>query len=240
MSRFLAAFRAHNGSGTKRGFVPEPRPEYPGNPENSATQGKPGLSAAPEYSSEESGPPENSAAGGFSGEPSAGRGKPGRQNSEPFKGLTDIRDSRDFRDHRGAEIAIPPAALPADRWLDKLSRHILAALADGAEREIDPDGWLLLIRPDGGRLVVAPHIVAELDAAGLLPALPREAARSTYAACARPPCWSDAEDTPKPGDRCACGGRRWWSERTGPPGWCCITCHPPLHLKPEASEVVET
>ena len=31
-----------------------------------------------------------------------------------------------------------------------------------------------------------------------------------------------------------CFGIRWWTERGGEPrGWCCGTCHPPDHLKPE-------
>lgn len=63
-----------------------------------------------------------------------------------------------------------PAAPPATPWLARLARAIAAAVADGAEQEADPDGWLLLIRPSGRRLAVAPHVVAELTAAGLLPA----------------------------------------------------------------------
>ncbi len=227
MSRFLAAFRAHNGSGTKPRFVTEPRPEYPENPEYPATQGNPPFSAEPETADRVFPPPENPAPGGFSGEPSGGSDISGRQKTTVSQGFPDIRDIRDFRNHRGAEIAIPPAALPADRWLDKLSRHILAALADGAEREIDPDGWLLLIRPDGDRLVVAPNLVAELDAAGLLPVLPDAVERSTYAERARPPEWWDGTDTPQPGDRCRCGSRSFWTEADRQGGWRCLTCHPP-------------
>lgn len=107
-----------------------------------------------------------------------------------------------------------------------IARAIARALADGAEREADADGWLLLIRPDGARLVVAPHIVAELDAAGVLPALPEALERSPYADRARPPCWSEADDLPRDGDRCACGGRRWWIASRVRDGWCCVTCHP--------------
>jgi hypothetical protein len=32
----------------------------------------------------------------------------------------------------------------------------------------------------------------------------------------------------------ACHGTRWWSERHQPKGWRCWTCHPPVHLPPEA------
>jgi hypothetical protein len=55
---------------------------------------------------------------------------------------------------------------------ESVAAAVRAALADGAEREADYAGWLVLRRPDGRRLVVAPRIVAELDAAGLLPPLP--------------------------------------------------------------------
>jgi hypothetical protein len=36
----------------------------------------------------------------------------------------------------------------------------------------DAEGWLLLIRPDGRRVVVSPDTIAEITAAGLLPDLP--------------------------------------------------------------------
>ncbi len=102
-----------------------------------------------------------------------------------------------------------------------------AALADGAEREADTAGWLILVRPDGRRCVMPPGTVARLDEAGLLPALP--AARETVEAarCARPPSWSETEDVPLPGDRCLCGGRRWWRDAEAPRGWECWACHPP-------------
>jgi hypothetical protein len=56
-------------------------------------------------------------------------------------------------------------------WSVGIARSIKSALADGAVRVADEDGWVL-IRPDGRRLVVAPETVAQLAAAGLLPALP--------------------------------------------------------------------
>jgi hypothetical protein len=46
---------------------------------------------------------------------------------------------------------------------------------------------------------------------------------------------SDASLTPPPfGAWCkACRGTRWWTERHEPKGWCCMTCHPPVHLRPD-------
>jgi len=36
------------------------------------------------------------------------------------------------------------------------------------------------------------------------------------------------------GGWCTCWyGTRWWTKRGAPYGWCCGTCHPPDHLKPE-------
>lgn len=123
-----------------------------------------------------------------------------------------------------------------DAWLAGIARRVRAALAEGATCEAETDGGFLLIRPNGKHFTIRPPTVTELEGAGLLPPLLRDRLRAQH----RPPCWSDPEDRPEPGDRCACGGRRWWSERIGPPGWCCARCFPPLHLKPEASEVVET
>jgi hypothetical protein len=117
-----------------------------------------------------------------------------------------------------------------DAWLGGIAAVVRAALADGAEREADPDGWLILVRPDGRRSLTAPRTVAELAAAGLLPALPEALETLEAARCARPPSWSEAEDVPLPGDRCRCGGRRWWCEAEAPRGWRCWTCHPPDHL----------
>jgi len=60
----------------------------------------------------------------------------------------------------------------------------------------------------------------------------------------RPPSWADAASCPAPGSYCGCCGRfdakpsgRWWRERENPSGWCCWSCHPPVHL--QADEVVE-
>lgn len=109
-----------------------------------------------------------------------------------------------------------------------LVTHRLAqAIADGAEQEADPDGWLGLVLPDGRRRLVAPHIVAALDAAGLLPDLPPTVPRSASVPAARQPSWSDPKDTPREGERCKCGGRWWWTASPEPDGWCCSTCHPP-------------
>lgn len=62
----------------------------------------------------------------------------------------------------------------------------------------------------------------------------------------RMPGWSDAADAPMPGDWCGCCGRftqrggRWWREAFGATGWCCSTCHPPMHLMPAAVVEVRT
>jgi len=82
--------------------------------------------------------------------------------------------------------------------------------------------------PHRRRHVAAPHIVAALDAAGLLQDLPPAVSRSAYASTARPPAWSDYTDTPSEGDRCSCGrSGRWWTAQSAPDGWCCSMCHPP-------------
>ena len=140
----------------------------------------------------------------------------------------------------GGAGATKPIAPPAEPWLAHIARRIAAALAAGAEREADPEGGLALIRPDGDRFAADPHIVAELDRAGLLPALPDAVERSTYAARARPAEWWDGTDTPQAGDRCRCGAMRFWTERDRRGGWRCSTCHPPLHLAAEAVEIMTT
>jgi hypothetical protein len=56
-------------------------------------------------------------------------------------------------------------------WLASIARSVRAALADGAAPLVDEDGWLVLVRPDGRRTVVAPEIAARLAQAGLLPPL---------------------------------------------------------------------
>lgn len=138
--------------------------------------------------------------------------------------------------HPAKSISTPPA----EHWLVSIGRAIAAAIAAGAEREADEGGFIVLIRPDGDRLAVAPHIVAELDAAGLLPVLPEPVGQSTFAARARPPEWWDGTDTPQAGDRCRCGSRRFWTERARPGGWRCSTCHPALHLVADEVLVVTT
>ena len=54
------------------------------------------------------------------------------------------------------------------------------------------------------------------------------------AALAHSPSWSELTPPP-PGAWCrACHGTRWWTERHGPKGWRCLTCHPPAHLPASA------
>lgn len=137
----------------------------------------------------------------------------------------------------------PPPALPpppADEWLGTIARAIAAAVAEGAERETDEAGFVVLVRPDGSRLAVTPGAALELHRAGLLPTLPEAVARSRFAATARPACWSDPEDVPTEGDRCPCGGRRWWTSAPIPDGWACTNCPPTDHLAPEAVRTVTT
>lgn len=113
-----------------------------------------------------------------------------------------------------------PMALQAARIID--------SIAEDARREDDPDGWLVLVLPDGRRHVVAPHIVDALGAAGLMPDLPPTVSRSTSASTARPPSWSDPTDAPLNGDHCClCGSGRWWTAAPTQDGWCCSACHPP-------------
>jgi len=127
-----------------------------------------------------------------------------------------------------------------DGWCADIALSIRTAVAEGAEREADPDGFLVLVRPDGGRLVVTPATLASLEAAGVLPPLPPAVGRSMHAASARPPCWSDPDDLPVEGDRCRCGSMRFWTERGRRCGWLCSTCRPPLHLGADDALVVTT
>ncbi len=124
-----------------------------------------------------------------------------------------------------------------DVGLGGVAAALHAALADEAEREADLEGWLVLVRPDGRRSVVPPGTVARLEEAGLLPALPEARDAVEAARCARPPSWSEAQDIPLPGDRCVCGGRRWWCDAEAPRGWWCWRCQPPGPLP--ASKVRE-
>ena len=126
----------------------------------------------------------------------------------------------------------PPAhgayAAAADRsLLVRLAARLANTLADGAELEADPDGWLVFVLPDGRRHLIAPGMVTALAEAGLLPELPPAVERSGHAAHARPPSWSDPEDKPLAADRCSCcRGARWWISARSPAGWTCSTCHP--------------
>jgi hypothetical protein len=139
-----------------------------------------------------------------------------------------------------AHRAPPDPDPPAEWWLADIARSITEAVAAGADRDADQEGFLVLVRPEGERLVVTPGTVAALDAAGLLPPLPPAMERSRHAATARPPCWSDPADLPVKGDRCRCGGRRWWTYSPKPDGWCCAACRPPMHLRPETVRAVVT
>lgn len=127
-----------------------------------------------------------------------------------------------------------------DAGLGGVAAAVRAALADGAEREADPEGWLILVRPDGRRSVMPPGTVARLEETGLVPALPEAHETVEAARCARPPSWSETEDVPVPGDRCVCGGRRWWCDAEAPRGWCCWTCHPPEPLPADKVHEVRT
>lgn len=117
-----------------------------------------------------------------------------------------------------------PATTPA-AGLPDLATAIRAALAEGAEREADPGGWLVLVRPDGRRLVLLPELVAALAAACVMPELPEAVERAEAARCARPSFWTVPGDLPQQGDRCLCGGREWWRAEGGAT-WCCGACHP--------------
>ncbi len=134
----------------------------------------------------------------------------------------------------GATVGLSGAAI---HEASALASSIRMALADGAEREADLEGWLVLVRPDGRRLVLAPHAVVELERSGRLPPLPEPVDRAVGVACARPPSWSEVEDAPEPGDRCVCGGRRWWRHAHSPQGWWCAACRPVLHPKGGTVEV---
>jgi hypothetical protein len=126
------------------------------------------------------------------------------------------------------------AAAPSrpDPWLRSIAGCVARALAEGACRERDPGGYLVLVRPDGRRTTVAPHIVASLAEAGLLPPVAAGAGGGCLQ-LRRPPSWSDPADLPQPGEWCTCcsrftrAGGRWWREAEAPLGWRCWTCHPP-------------
>jgi hypothetical protein len=68
--------------------------------------------------------------------------------------------------------ALTSALAAPDPWLTSVAGSIRAALADGATRIADEAGLLVLVRPDGRHLTVAPHTVEQLAEAGLLPPLP--------------------------------------------------------------------
>ena len=134
----------------------------------------------------------------------------------------------------GAAVGLSGAAI---REACPLASSVRMVLADGAEREADLEGWLVLVRPDGRRLVLAPHAVVELERSGRLPPLPEPVDRAVGSSCARPPSWSEVEDAPEPGDRCVCGGRRWWRHVQSPQGWWCAECRPVLHPRSGTMEV---
>jgi hypothetical protein len=139
-----------------------------------------------------------------------------------------VEEARRCREDLATLLAAPPRP---GSWLRSIARPVVQALAEGARRERDPGGWLTLIRPDGRRTMVAPHIVASLATAGLLPPL-QQAQEVDASALGCPPSWSDPS-SPPPGAWCtACGrftrtGGRWWREAEEPSGWACWVCHPP-------------
>ena len=104
-----------------------------------------------------------------------------------------------------------------DAWLAGIARRVRAALAEGATCEAEADGGFLLIRPNGKHLTIRPPTVTELEGAGLLPPPLRDRLRAQH----RPPCWSDAEDRPEPGDRVSvlprlpCGAWCWSADLRG-------------------------
>jgi len=73
----------------------------------------------------------------------------------------------------------------------------------------------------------APHVLAEMAAAGIDPGEDTERTGQR-----RMTSWADAALTPLAGDWCACCGKpdrlggRWWREAVTPTGWRCRTCHP--------------
>jgi hypothetical protein len=132
--------------------------------------------------------------------------------------------------------AIPETGNPQPPATALTAARLAASIAEGAEREDDADGWLVLVLPDGRRHIAAPHVVAALNATGLLPDLPPAQLHSGHAARARPPSWSNPQDRPRNGDRCCiCRSGRWWTAAPIPDGWCCSTCHPPAAERPVAN-----
>jgi hypothetical protein len=93
---------------------------------------------------------------------------PASQAGDDLSELTDLSEPGWIS---GEAPAKPPPAAP-DAWLAGIARSVRAALADGAVPVADEDGWLVLVRPDGRRVAVTPHVAAQLAEAGLLPALP--------------------------------------------------------------------
>jgi hypothetical protein len=112
---------------------------------------------------------------------------------------------------------------------------------------LTPDGETIRIKP-ASRL--PPHLRAQLRAAKpeILAALRAEAATQEPPAEPTPiprpfrtPSWSDPTDTPTEADTCSCCRHSvWWTEQHGSKGWCCMTCHPPLHLAPDAVRRIPT
>jgi hypothetical protein len=97
----------------------------------------------------------------------------------PPDALKELRRWRDdvahllaLRAAAGGQSAEPPPSPEPDVWLAGIARSIRSALADGAVRVTDSEGWLVLVRPDGRRVAVTPHVAAQLAEAGLLPRLP--------------------------------------------------------------------
>ena len=155
------------------------------------------------------------------------------------------------RQHDAAEAARPadPATLPP-AWLAAMRRRAEAGRAR-VERHCGIDVAVfepLAGEPDGAPGTVASALPAAIriaEAAAERAALPADAGphlRDEAAECEailrqsnwRPPAWAEAEEAPRPGDRCGCCKCGWWWRPARPrtdglapgPGWRCAVCRP--------------
>jgi N6-adenosine-specific RNA methylase IME4 len=93
-------------------------------------------------------------------------------------------------------------------------------------RVVDEDGWLVFVRPDGRRLMVAPGTAEQLRDAGLLPPLPDAVVDPDVSAA--DPGVAFAAARLAPGACRMCAGRDWWRPVAEPDALPrCRTCHPP-------------
>ncbi len=102
-------------------------------------------------------------------------------------------------------VALPPAS-PEQADAEQLDRAAIEEVDGGT----DPARWRL-----------ADHMAHAAHLRGL-----------HAAALQHPPSWPGADNVPSPGCWCSCcRGWRWWRDRApNASGWCCWTCHPPVHL----------